>query len=95
MDIVGLLIQLGSGALGGNAAGAIMKKFSLGTIGNSIVGILGGGLGGQLMSMLNIGGSTGGGTLDVASILTSVAGGGLGGGVLMVIVGLIKKMMSK
>ena len=56
MDVMSLLVQLLSGAVGGNIAGAAMKKFSLGTIGNSIVGILGGGLGGQIFGMLGMGG---------------------------------------
>jgi hypothetical protein len=33
--------------------------------------------------------------LDIGSILSSVAGGGVGGGLLMVIVGLIRQMMAK
>jgi hypothetical protein len=33
--IIGLIIQLISGAVGGNVAGAAMKQYSLGTIGNS------------------------------------------------------------
>ena len=48
-NIVPLIIQLVSGALGGNVAGGLLKKLSLGTALNSIVGILGGGLGGQLL----------------------------------------------
>ena len=36
-----LIINLISGAIGGNVAGAILKDLSLGTTGNSIVGILG------------------------------------------------------
>ena len=48
-----LIISLLSGALGGNVAGALLKKFSLGTLWNSVVGILGGGLGAQLLGMLN------------------------------------------
>src|SRR3972149_3426921 len=99
MDIAGLIIQLISGAAGGNIAGALLKKFSLGTIGNSIVGILGGGLGGQLLGMLGAGG-TGAAAgaasgLDIGSIVSSVAGGGVGGGVLMAIVGLIRQQMTK
>tara|TARA_B100000809_G_scaffold254204_1_gene291127 strand:- start:572 stop:715 length:144 start_codon:yes stop_codon:yes gene_type:complete len=35
-----LMIQLASGAIGGNLAGSLMKKFSLGTLGNSIVGMI-------------------------------------------------------
>jgi uncharacterized membrane protein YeaQ/YmgE (transglycosylase-associated protein family) len=98
MDIVGLIIQLISGAAGGNIAGALLKKFSLGTVGNSIVGILGGGLGGQLLGMLGVGGAAAGAAasgLDIGSIVSSVAGGGVGGGVLMAIVGLVRQAMSK
>jgi hypothetical protein len=49
MDFTSLLIQLVAGAIGGNAAGAALKKYSLGTLGNTIAGILGGGIGGQLI----------------------------------------------
>lgn len=93
MDILPLITQLVGGAVGGNAAGGLMKKFSLGTIGNSIVGILGGGLGGQLLGPLGL--SAGDGAMDIQSILTNVAAGGVGGGVLMAIVGFIKKAMKK
>ena len=94
MDMVSLIVQLISGAVGGNLAGAALKNASLGPVGNSIVGILGGGLGGQLLGMLGAGAATGGG-LDAASIISSIAGGGVGGGVLMAIVGLIRKSMTR
>ena len=87
-----LIIQLISGALGGNAAGALMKKLSLGTVLNSILGIVGGGLGGQLLNLLGVG--TAGGGMDLGGIITSIAGGGVGGGILLAIVGLIKKALS-
>ncbi len=91
-----LLIQLVSGAVGGNVAGAVLKKFSLGTVGNSIVGILGGGLGGQILGMLGMGGAAAaGGGMDMGSIVGSVAGGGVGGAVLMAIIGVIRQAMSK
>jgi hypothetical protein len=41
MDLTALIIQLISGALGGNAAGAASKDLSLGPLGNSIAGALG------------------------------------------------------
>jgi len=93
MNVWSLIIQLISGVLGGNAAGALMKKLSLGTVLNSILGIIGGGLGGQLLDILHVG--TKGGGLDLGGIITSIAGGGIGGGILLVIVGLIKKSLSK
>jgi uncharacterized membrane protein YeaQ/YmgE (transglycosylase-associated protein family) len=93
MDIVTLLVQLISGAVGGNIAGSLMKKFSLGTVGNSIVGILGGGLGGLVLHSLGVG--TGSGGVDVGSVIGSIAGGGVGGGVLLTIVGAIRSAMGK
>ena len=48
-NLLPIIIQLISGAVGGNVAGALMKNLSLGTLGNSIAGILGGGLGGQML----------------------------------------------
>lgn len=96
MDLMSLIIQLISGAVGGNAAGAALKKYSLGPVGNSIVGILGGGLGGQLLALLGAGGAgaaTAAGGLDAGAIVSSIAGGGIGGGVLMWIVGLIRHQM--
>jgi hypothetical protein len=98
MNIVALLIQLVSGAAGGNLAGALMKNFSLGPVGNSILGILGGGLGGQLLHMLTAGGATaatGASGLDLGSVVSSIAGGGIGGGLLMAIVGAIRSGMAK
>ncbi len=92
-SLIPLLVQLVSGAAGGNAAGALMKNLSLGTLGNSLVGILGGGIGGQLLGMLGL--ATGAGEMDVAGILGSVASGGVGGGALMAVIGVVKKAMAK
>lgn len=93
-----LIISLIAGALGGNLGGAVLKNLSLGTLGNSIVGILGGGLGTTLLGMMGAGdvaAAAGAGGLDIGSIISSVASGGVGGGVLMAIVGVLKGMMAK
>ena len=92
-DYLPLIIQLISGAVGGNLAGSLMKNFSLGSLWNSIVGILGGGLGGQVLGMLGIG--DGGGEMDLGGILGSIGSGGVGGGIVLAIVGMIKKAMNK
>jgi uncharacterized membrane protein YeaQ/YmgE (transglycosylase-associated protein family) len=52
MDMTGLLVSLISGAVGGNVAGAAMKDKSLGTLGNSLAGIFGGGIGSFLLQVL-------------------------------------------
>jgi uncharacterized membrane protein YeaQ/YmgE (transglycosylase-associated protein family) len=95
MNLTILIIQLICGALGGNAAGSLMKKQSLGPVGNSIAGLIGGPLGGQILGMLTGGAAAaGGGGLDVGTIISSVLSGGVGGGVLMAIIGLIRSAMS-
>jgi uncharacterized membrane protein YeaQ/YmgE (transglycosylase-associated protein family) len=89
-----IIIQLISGAVGGNVIGKVLKNLDLGTLGNSIAGIVGGGLGGQLLGMMGAGGDAAAG-MDIGSIIQSVASGGVGGGVLMAIVGIVKKAMAK
>jgi uncharacterized membrane protein YeaQ/YmgE (transglycosylase-associated protein family) len=102
MNVMGIVTDLVAGGVGGNIAGAVLKKFDLGPVGNSIAGIIGGVGGGQLLTMLMSGGaaaaagaaaSTGG--TDMSSILGNVAGGGVGGAIVMAIVGLVKTQMSK
>ncbi len=91
-----LIVQLLSGAVGGNLAGGLLKQYDLGTLGNSIAGILGGGVGGQVLSMLipALGAAAASGSLDLGSILGQVVGGGIGGSALLVIIGLIKQMVA-
>jgi len=91
-----LIVQLLSGAVGGNLAGGLLKQYDLGTLGNSIAGILGGGVGGQLLSMLipALGGAAASGSLDLGAIVGQVVGGGIGGSVLLVVIGLIRQMVA-
>jgi hypothetical protein len=95
--VIGLIIQLIAGGVGGNIAGAALKQYNLGTLGNSIAGIVGGGVGAQIIGALLGGGAdatgAGAGGLDIGSIIGQIASGGVGGGVLMVIIGLIKQAM--
>ena len=81
-----LILSLISGGVGGNIAGALLKQFSLGPVGNSIVGILGGAAGGAIMNHVGALASTG--TAD------DVGGSAVGGAVLMAIVGAIKNAMA-
>ncbi len=102
-QILAIIIPLISGAVGGNVVGALAKNLSLGTLGNSLAGIVGGVGGSQLIGMLMGGGTaaaasaatTAAGGMDIGTILTQVASGGVGGGVLMAIVGVVKGMMAK
>lgn len=89
-----LIISLVAGAAGGNLAAMALKRQSLGLLGNSIAGLLGGGLGGQALALLGGGGDTLGG-LDLTAILGQVASGGAGGAVLMVLVSLLQQVLRK
>jgi hypothetical protein len=97
MDVAGIVSELVAGGVGGNIAGAALKKFDLGPIGNTVAGVLGGAAGGQILSML-IPAATAApaaGAGGMAGIISSVAGGGVGGAILMAIVGLVKAQMAK
>ena len=89
--LINLIIQIVAGALGGNGAGAALKEMSLGPLGNSIVGAIGGVGGGQLLSALipMLAGATAGGA-DVEAIIGQAVGGGIAGAILTAIVGFIK-----
>ncbi|QJP15114.1 hypothetical protein G3545_16540 [Starkeya sp. ORNL1] len=93
--LIKLVIELISGAVGGNLAGAASKNIDLGTLWNSVAGIVGGGIGGQILSAVLGAGAASGGGLDIGSIIQQVAGGGVGGAVLLAIVGIIKNAMAK
>lgn len=95
MDIVTLIVQLVSGALGGNIAGALFRNLSLGTIGNSLAGIIGGGLGGQLLGQYFNLPAVDTATLDPAAILGQIGSGGVGGAIVLLIVGVLKSLFAK
>lgn len=47
--LINLIIQIIAGIGGGHAAGATLKNYTLGVIGNTIAGAIGGAVGGQLL----------------------------------------------
>ena len=95
MDMTSLLISLISGAVGGNVAGAAMQDKSLGTLGNSLAGIFGGGIGSFILQALGVLATSGASGVGLGSILGNIASGGTGGAVLLVIVSLLKSAMAK
>jgi hypothetical protein len=73
-----------------------MKDKSLGTLGDSLAGIFGGGIGGAILQFLGlVAKSAEAGGIDLTQVLSTIASGGVGGGVLMVILSLIKGMLAK
>lgn len=87
-----ILINLISGALGGVAAGKASPTFDLGTIGNVISGLVGGGLLGQVVTLLlpSIMAAAQSGNFSVAGIVSQVVAGGAGGAILTAIIGAVK-----
>src|SRR5499427_11143022 len=94
--VVNLIIQLISGVVGGNAAGAALKDYNLGNLGNTIAGAIGGVGGGQILQALvpAIASAAAGGDLDLGAIVGQIVGGGAGGAILTIIAGLVKNMMA-
>lgn len=87
-----ILINLVAGALGGNAIGKSSSTFDLGTLGNTIAGLVGGGVLGQVVTLLvpAVASAAATGNLSIGNIITQVIGGGAGGAILTAIVGAIK-----
>ena len=77
-----------AGALGGNAVGKASPSFDLGTLGNTISELVGGGVLGQVITLLLP--TLMSGKLDAATIIMQLVGGGAGGALLTAIVGAIK-----
>src|SRR5262249_6269300 len=87
-----ILINLVTGALGGVAVGQSSPAFDLGMIGNIISGLIGGGVLGQVVTLLlpAITAAAQSGNLSVEGIISQVIAGGAGGAILTAIIGAIK-----
>ena len=86
-----ILINLVAGALGGVGAGKSSPTFDLGTVGNVISGLVGGGVLGQIVTLLlpSIMAAAQSGNLSIGGIISQVTGGA-GGAILTALIGAIK-----
>jgi hypothetical protein len=91
-----ILINLIAGALGGVGAGKASPNFDLGTIGNIISGLVGGGVLGQIVTLAlpSVVAAAATGHLSVSGIISQVIAGGAGGAILTAIVGAIKNKIA-
>ena len=87
-----ILINLVAGALGGVGAGKASPKFDLGMVGNIIAGLVGGGVLGQIITLLlpAVTAAAAAGNLSVGGIITHAISGGAGGAILTAIIGAMK-----
>jgi hypothetical protein len=83
-----ILINLIAGALGGVGAGKASPTFDLGMVGNIISGLVGGGILGQIVTLLlpSVVAAAQSGNLSVGGIVSQVIAGGAGGAILTAIV---------
>lgn len=96
MDLISLLLPFFSGAAGGNLVGGVLKNFNLGSLGNSLAGLVGGGVGSLILgNLLGMPMPTAGADPDGAALLGQILGGGAGGGVLTIIVAILQKMLAR
>jgi len=84
--LISLVLQIISGAIGGQVAG--LGKQGLGTGLNTLVGGVGGLILGQIASLIT--GTVAASDLTLAALASNIIGGGVGGFVLTYIVGWIK-----
>jgi hypothetical protein len=91
-----ILINLVAGALGGVGAGKASPTFDLGMLGNVIAGLVGGGVLGQIVTLLMpaIMAAAQSGDLSVSGIISQAIAGGAGGAILTAIVGAIKNKVA-
>ncbi|EJC80484.1 hypothetical protein Rleg4DRAFT_2115 [Rhizobium leguminosarum bv. trifolii WSM2297] len=77
-----LVIQLISGAIGGNAASAALKQHAINVVARTIAGAIGGVAGGMLLGMV-------GGEAAMTGLIADGIGGLIGGGILSTLAGLV------
>ena len=87
-----ILINLVAGALGGVGAGKSTPMFDLGTAGNIISGLVGGGVLGQVVTLLlpSVIAAAQSGNLTVGGVISQAVAGGAGGALLTALIGAIK-----
>ena len=96
MDLISLLLPLLSGAAGGNIVGGVLKNFNLGSAGNSLAGLVGGGLGSLIVgNLLGMPAPATGVDPDGAALLGQILGGGAGGGLMTMVVAILNRMFHR
>lgn len=95
MDITGLIVNLVSGGVGGNLSAAAMKDKSLGAIGNTVAGAIGGVAGAYITQAVGILQNLGLADMTVGSVATEAGAAAIGGAILTAVIGFIKSKMSK
>jgi len=81
-----LLLKIIAGAVGGNVVGLLFRKLSIGFMGNSLAGLVGGVMSGQIVATL-----TG---IELNTTLTQMLAAGFFGGALTFVTGLLRRYLA-
>lgn len=95
MDVIGLLVNVVSGAVGGNISGAALKEKSLGAIGNTVAGAIGGTAGAYILKAVDVLSSAGLADMSVSAMATEAGAAAVFGAIVTAVVGYVKGMMGK
>ena len=94
-----LLVSLIAGAVGGNLAAGLAKNHNMGLFGNSVGGVIGGGLGWQAFSLTGaaalVASAEAGSGLDTGLLASQAAAGGAGGAVILLILGALRNLTTR
>ena len=93
-SLINLIIQIIAGIVGAHAAGATVKNYTLGGIGNTIAGAIGGAAAGQLLQELVPTLASAASNFDIGALVGQIVGGGVGGAILTVLAGFTKWMIA-
>jgi hypothetical protein len=92
IDMEQILINLVAGAIGGVGVGKSASTFDLRTAGNIVSGLVGGGLLGQVATLLlpSVLAAAQSGNFSVSGVVSQAVAGGAGGAILTAIIGAMK-----
>jgi hypothetical protein len=89
MSALGLVVELVAGALAGNGVSSVAKNLNLGTLGNSLVGAIGGAAGTSFLGVV-IPALESVGHADIATLAGQAVGSGVCGAILTAVVAAIR-----
>lgn len=90
-----LIVSLIAGVLGGNAAGAVLKPLNLGMRGNSLAGLAGGFLGGQMVLQTDSLTTFTSSSTGAAAVMAVLLAAAIGGFCLTLLGGLLRQATSR
>lgn len=87
-----IILHLISGAIGGQVAASFARNQTMSTLVVSLAGIIGGGLGGQVLVV--IAGTAALANMDLSSIFAQIVGAGSGGAILYTLLSMAKRKLT-